>query len=67
MQAVDVAFTAMGAKVSALLLLLDGDPEVDLHALRDRAGVMAAGRWYDAAALAQLLEGVARANAGASR
>lgn len=56
---------APGARAD--LLLLDGDPEVDLHALRDRAGVMAAGRWYDAAALAQLLEGVARANAGTSR
>jgi imidazolonepropionase-like amidohydrolase len=41
------------------LLLLDGDPEADLAALRAPAGVMAAGRWYDAQTLAHMLADVA--------
>lgn len=41
------------------LLLLDADPEADLAALRRPTGVMAAGRWYDAAMLAGMLDVVA--------
>lgn len=48
------------------LLLLDADPEADLAALRAPAGVMAAGRWYDAETLDALLEEIAAA-AAASR
>ena len=49
------------------LLLLDSDPEVDLAALSHPAGVMAAGRWYDATILSRLLEQAAvRAQARAA-
>ena len=48
------------------LILLDADPEADLAALRTPAGVMAAGRWHDAAALAQTLAHL-EAQAAASR
>jgi imidazolonepropionase-like amidohydrolase len=48
------------------LLLLDKNPETDLAALQHPVGVMAAGRWYDAATLARLLdEAAARAQAPA--
>lgn len=47
------------------LLLLDADPEADLAALRNPAGVMAAGRWYDAAMLASMLDAVAEKMAAA--
>lgn len=47
-------------------VLLDADPEVDLSVLRRPAGVMAAGRWHDAASLKGLLETQA-ARATASR
>ena len=44
---------AEGARAD--LLLLAADPETDLGVLRAPAGVMAAGRWHDAAALAGML------------
>jgi imidazolonepropionase-like amidohydrolase len=37
------------------LLLLDQNPEAGLETLRNPAGVMAAGRWYDRATLSRLL------------
>ena len=37
------------------LLLLDHDPQAGFETLRDPAGVMAAGRWYDRATLSRLL------------
>lgn len=52
---------APGARAD--LLLLDADPESDLTVLRAPAGVMAAGRWYDAATLRRLLADVAGRNA----
>jgi len=52
---------AEGARAD--LLLLDGDPEADFTTLRTPAGVMAAGRWYDRAALDGLLEDVEAAAA----
>lgn len=58
----EFGIVAPGARAD--LLLLDHDPEQDLATLRSPAGVMAAGRWYDAAALSRLLEDVARENAG---
>lgn len=48
------------------LLLLDGDPERDLAALRTPQGVMAAGHWYDRSRLDALLAEQERA-AQASR
>lgn len=41
------------------VLLLDRDPEADMSALRSPAGVMAAGRWYDAPTLQSMLDDVA--------
>jgi imidazolonepropionase-like amidohydrolase len=41
------------------LILVDSNPEADLAALRSPAGVMAAGRWYDADTLQQMLDAVA--------
>lgn len=55
---------AEGARAD--LLLLAADPEADLGALRTPAGVMAAGRWHDAAALADMLRTIEEA-ATASR
>lgn len=54
---------APGARAD--LLLLDADPEVTLESLRSPAGVMAAGRWYDAAAVRRMLDEVAARNAAA--
>ncbi|WP_395644832.1 amidohydrolase family protein [Terricaulis sp.] len=48
---------AIGARAD--LLLLDADPERDLAVLRAPAGVMAAGRWYDAATLQRKLDEIA--------
>lgn len=59
-------FGAVREGQRADLLLLDADPEADLAVLRAPAGVMAAGRWHDRAALDALLEGVAE-RAAASR
>jgi len=52
---------AVGARAD--LLLLDDDPEGDLETLRTPAGVMAAGRWTDAATLRRRLDDVAARNA----
>lgn len=41
------------------LLLLDRNPDAQLETLQSPAGVMAAGRWYDAAALRRMLDEVA--------
>lgn len=49
-------FGAITKGARADLLLLHQDPEIDLAALQHPAGVMAAGRWYDAATLAHLVE-----------
>lgn len=54
---------APGARAD--LLLLDHDPEKDLTTLRSPAGVMAAGRWRDAATLSRLFEDVAGENTAA--
>jgi imidazolonepropionase-like amidohydrolase len=48
------------------LVLLDQDPAMKLEALRSPAGVMAAGRWYDAATLRRMLDEVAARNAAGS-
>jgi imidazolonepropionase-like amidohydrolase len=48
---------AEGARAD--LLLLPSDPEQDLAVLRAPAGVMAAGRWYDRAALDEMLRAAA--------
>jgi imidazolonepropionase-like amidohydrolase len=57
-------FGIIEAGARADLLLLDQNPETDLATLQHPAGVMAAGRWCDAAALAHLLdEAAARAQA----
>lgn len=56
----DGEFGTVARGMRADLLLLDGDPERGLAALSAPSGVMAAGRWYDAAALDQLKEDVAR-------
>lgn len=48
------------------LLLVDGNPLDDLAILSRPAGVMAGGRWHDAAALAALREGVAAKYAAAA-
>lgn len=53
-------FGAVKTGARADLLLLDGDPGADLGVLRRPAGVMAAGRWRDAAALDELRRGVAK-------
>jgi imidazolonepropionase-like amidohydrolase len=59
-------FGIIEAGARADLLLLDGDPSADLDNLRHPAGVMAAGRWYDAATLQRLLdEAAARTRAPA--
>ncbi|MGH6950824.1 MAG: amidohydrolase family protein [Vitreimonas sp.] len=55
---------AEGARAD--LLLLGGDPETDLGVLRAPAGVMAAGRWHDQAALAAQLRAIEQ-SAQASR
>ena len=55
-------FGAVAPGMRADLVLLDQDPEADLAAFRHPAGVMAAGRWYDAATLSQLLDGAAAHN-----
>lgn len=55
-------FGAVAPGMRADLLLLDQDPEADFAALRHPAGVMAAGRWYDAAALSSLLDEAAARN-----
>ena len=52
-------FGIVEAGARADLLLLDADPRVDLANLRHPAGVMAAGRWYDAATLQRLLDDAA--------
>jgi len=52
---------AVGARAD--LLLLDGNPETGLETLRSPAGVMAAGRWYDALALRRMQDEVAKKNA----
>jgi imidazolonepropionase-like amidohydrolase len=52
-------FGVIAAGARADLLLLDKDPEADLESLRSPAGVMAAGRWYDAAALRRMLDDIA--------
>lgn len=52
---------AEGARAD--LLLLSADPEQDLSVLRAPAGVMAAGRWYDRAALDEMLRAAAEAAA----
>ncbi|MBX3637730.1 MAG: amidohydrolase family protein, partial [Rubrivivax sp.] len=52
-------FGALEPGMRADLVMLDGDPERDLAALRAPAGVMAAGRWHDARALAAQLDEVA--------
>ena len=52
-------FGAVVVGARADLLLLNADPDADLASLRTPAGVMAAGRWYDAAALQALLDNVA--------
>lgn len=49
---------AEGARAD--LLLVAGNPLDDLSVLQRPLGVMAGGRWHDAAALAALREGVAR-------
>lgn len=49
-------FGAVTPGARADLLLLDQNPEADLATLHRPAGVMAAGRWYDAATLARLLD-----------
>ncbi|WP_114951496.1 amidohydrolase family protein [Sphingosinicella terrae] len=54
---------AEGARAD--LLLVEGNPLEDLAVLRRPIGVMAAGRWHDAAALAALREGVAEVYSGA--
>ncbi len=59
-------FGVVGEGARADLLLLADDPETDLAVLRAPAGVMAAGRWYDAETLRGLLDGVA-ARAAISR
>jgi imidazolonepropionase-like amidohydrolase len=41
------------------MLLLNENPEADMTTLRTPAGVMAAGRWYDAVALQQMLDEIA--------
>jgi len=51
---------APGARAD--LLLLDEDPVARLETLRAPSGVMAAGRWYDAATLRALLDEVAARN-----
>ncbi|NWG53404.1 MAG: amidohydrolase family protein [Hydrogenophilaceae bacterium] len=60
------AFGIVREGARADLLLLEDDPEADLSTLRTPAGVMAAGRWYDRAALDSLLADSA-ARAAASR
>ncbi len=55
----DGEFGTVARGARADLLLLDGDPERDLSVLRAPRGVMAAGRWYDAAALEGLRHDVA--------
>jgi len=55
---------APGARAD--LLLLEGDPESDLDVLRSPAGVMAAGRWYDAVTLRRLLDEIAARIAGST-
>jgi imidazolonepropionase-like amidohydrolase len=45
------------------VLLLDDDPESNLETLRSPAGVLAAGRWYDAENLRRMLGEVAARNA----
>ena len=52
-------FGVVAAGARADLLLADSDPERDLAVLRRPTGVMAAGRWYDRAALDRLLHDVA--------
>jgi imidazolonepropionase-like amidohydrolase len=52
----ETEFGVIAPGARADLLLLDGDPEEDLALLRTPAGVMAAGRWYDRAALRHLLD-----------
>lgn len=57
-----LALCPLGAGLATLIafafLLLNADPELDLAGLRNPAGVMAAGRWYDAATLHHLLDDV---------
>ncbi|MBL8547699.1 MAG: amidohydrolase family protein, partial [Hyphomonadaceae bacterium] len=48
---------AVGARAD--MLLLASDPEADMATLRAPEGVMAAGRWYDAATLQQMLDAIA--------
>lgn len=55
-------FGAVAPGMRADLLLLDQDPEADFAALRHPAGVMATGRWYDAATLSRLLDEAAAHN-----
>jgi imidazolonepropionase-like amidohydrolase len=55
-------FGAVAPGMRADLLLLDQDPEADLASLRHLAGVMASGRWYDAATLSRLLDEAAAHN-----
>lgn len=55
----EFGIVAEGARAD--LLLLDGDPEADLDVLRAPAGVMAGGRWFDAAALTEMLAAQAEA------
>lgn len=42
------------------LILLNADPLLDVTNVRDRAGVMARGRWYTSAELDAMLEGLAQ-------
>jgi hypothetical protein len=52
-------FGTIAAGNRADLILSSGNPLEDLSTLQHPLGVMAAGRWHDAANLARLLEGVA--------
>jgi imidazolonepropionase-like amidohydrolase len=55
----DGEFGVIAVGMRADLLLLDDDPETNLTTLRAPSGVMAAGRWYDSAALRRMLDDVA--------
>lgn len=59
-------FGTVAAGQRADLLLVTANPLDDLATLRRPIGVMAGGRWHDAAALQALLDGIATKYAGAA-
>lgn len=62
----EAEFGRIAEGMRADMVLLSADPEQDLAVLRTPAGVMAAGRWYDRAALDDMLRAAEAAAAAAA-